>query len=600
MVHRLNLPADGESPVFLSSTGEENHQMIRRVSAATAALLIVGLLAPMGASARTVQSRPFQTSKSPDLAFVANDALYRAFQSGQISEAGYALERARSLFSLAEVRKSFGRVARVQPQAATLILRDLALRLKNLSGAERKTAMAILARPSEPDDEFSYEPDTDMSTCTTSFCIHWASGGLHAPDLTDADANGIPDWVDGIVAEFEIIVGSYAATGYTPVKSDLSSPDNGGNGLPDIYLADVGDAGIYGFCTTDDPNVVNLGGSYAGFDVSAYCVIDEDFNATQFPSNTPFENMQVTAAHEFFHAVQFAYDIGEDIWFLEATSAWIEDVVYDDINDNYQYLITSPLSYPDIPIDLSDSGELSLLKYGQFLFIRYLTELLGDVDAQNVDIVREMWERAAFREGHPEDVDDYSVLAIENVLAAHGFDFAEVFGDFGAFNWMIELFYEEGVDYFDFLVANGFSPRPYVVKAHKVSKGKPKTGGWKYNSLHLSTANVTFKPTKGVKSNAKLLIKVDGPSSAASPEFRYIVFKKSGLPGIFNFPVDGQGVGKKKVPFGKGTVTLVVLVMTNASTRYQDCYTYQTPFACGGANPQDDGAPFKWSGTLKQ
>ena len=41
---------------------------------------------------------------------------------------------------------------------------------------------------------------------------------------------------------------------------------------------------------------------------SGYCVLDNDFAAAQFPDATPIDSLLVTAGHEFFHAVQFAYD----------------------------------------------------------------------------------------------------------------------------------------------------------------------------------------------------------------------------------------------------------------------------------------------------
>ena len=63
--------------------------------------------------------------------------------------------------------------------------------------------------------------------------------------------------------------------------------------------------------------------------------------------------MRVTAAHEFFHAVQFGYDYFEDVWLMEASSAWVEDEIFDDIDDNRQYLAKSPLSSPAAPLDYS-------------------------------------------------------------------------------------------------------------------------------------------------------------------------------------------------------------------------------------------------------
>ena len=38
-------------------------------------------------------------------------------------------------------------------------------------------------------------------------------------------------------------------------------------------------------------------------------MLDNDYAPAQFPSGTsPQNNLTVTAAHEFFHAVQYAYD----------------------------------------------------------------------------------------------------------------------------------------------------------------------------------------------------------------------------------------------------------------------------------------------------
>ena len=52
----------------------------------------------------------------------------------------------------------------------------------------------------------------------------------------------------------------------------------------------------------------------------------------------PHQSLRVTAAHEFFHAIQFGYDYAEDGWLMEATATWVEERVADDVNDNRQYL----------------------------------------------------------------------------------------------------------------------------------------------------------------------------------------------------------------------------------------------------------------------
>ena len=66
----------------------------------------------------------------------------RARATGRLTPAEYALERARSLFSLAEVRWRWGAVERPDPHDATPILRDLRAALPHLRGRDRAAARA--------------------------------------------------------------------------------------------------------------------------------------------------------------------------------------------------------------------------------------------------------------------------------------------------------------------------------------------------------------------------------------------------------------------------------------------------------------------------
>ena len=123
--------------------------------------------------------------------------------------------------------------------------------------------------------------------------------------------------------------------------------------------------------------------------MSAYCVLDDDYYISQFRVSGPMDPLKVTAAHEFFHAVQFAYDIGEDGWFMESTATWMEEHVYDQINDNRQYLTTSPLAQPMIPLDQTSGFRV----YGAWIFWQFLTEYFGSA-APDPNIVRAVWRKA--------------------------------------------------------------------------------------------------------------------------------------------------------------------------------------------------------------
>ena len=116
-----------------------------------------------------------------------------------------------------------------------------------------------------------------------------------------------------------------------------------------------------------------------------YCVLDNNYARSQYGSANFLNPLRVTAAHEFFHAIQFAYDVDEDLWFMEGTATWVEDEVYPTINDNRQYLAYSPIRYPRCSADYT-SG---LHRYGSWILFRFASEYL-----HNRAIVRRMWEAA--------------------------------------------------------------------------------------------------------------------------------------------------------------------------------------------------------------
>jgi hypothetical protein len=66
-------------------------------------------------------------------------------------------------------------------------------------------------------------------------------------------------------------------------------------------------------------------------------VLNSDFS--QIIGHTAQENLDATTAHEFNQAIQRGYGSAlQDKMWREATSAYIEDDVFDAVNDNYQYL----------------------------------------------------------------------------------------------------------------------------------------------------------------------------------------------------------------------------------------------------------------------
>jgi Family of unknown function (DUF6055) len=227
--------------------------------------------------------------------------------------------------------------AHTPDRGLTPALVQLARALPRLPSAQRRVARGLLARPTDhpdPDGEaYSAAELTHLaSDCTAHFCVHWIddAGFANAPDLTDlAPANGIPDYVESVEAIAEQVYAvENGSLGWQAPKPDGV---RGGGTETDIYLADIGDSGLFGYASPDPGQL-----SRRRF---AYLVIDDDYASFQYPgTTTPLADAEVTLAHEYNHVLQFSYDTYQDTWFMESTATWMEDQVYGSVNDYLRYL----------------------------------------------------------------------------------------------------------------------------------------------------------------------------------------------------------------------------------------------------------------------
>jgi hypothetical protein len=536
-----------------------------RLGAAGAACALIAL-----ASAGAAPAAP-RAIAPPPLTRSTPDALADALAAGRITQAQYALERAVSLFDLARVRARFGEVARPDPRDATLILRDLRARLPELAPSDRATARRLLARPTDGSadwggDGYAVGPRYFRRSCTTRYCVHWVTRSADAPSLIDRNGNGVPDWVDRTKAVLGTVwateVGRYGY--HRPLSDANSSAHHGGNpnGKLDVFLADVGADNLYGYCTSDDPR--------AGRQVSAYCVLDDDFSRRQYTSGASgLGALKVTAAHEFFHAVQFAYDVYEDGWLMEGTATWIEDEVYDGINDNRQFLPASPLgTRPWLPLDMFNPNLRN--QYGVWVFFRYLSERFDR------SVVRDAWSRAVGRS-------QYSVKAVVQAVEARAVDFDTEFADFGMRNVQPAVYYSEGRSY----------------RTPKISGTVALAAGEGYTSssipmYHFSNDYYSFVPESAA---ATLTVTVKTARPLASAQASALVFQKNVAAATTVRAVYDAVADQLVFPplaFGSAQITKVVLVLTNPSTTMTSCWTDSTSpwYACRGRPADDVGYVF--------
>lgn len=441
----------------------------------------------------------------------------------------------------------------------TMALLQVKQSLDDLPDEGRKRAAQLLARPTDPehrDWEISYEGKKSKRHCSAHFCVHWVPTGHHAPSPRDQDGDNVPDYVESVTTVMEHIWGR--EVGEMLYKRPLSDGKKGypagPSGLVDVYLGDTGARGIYGYATSD----VNRATA------PAYLVLDNDF--ADFPGK-PGQLLRVTAAHEFFHAIQFAYAGTEDGWLMESTATWMEERVYDDINDNRQYLATSSLKTPQLPLDHPYNW------YGNWIFFEHLSTTHGN------KVVREIWDRAAKPSVN-------SMQAIDQALRVHRTTLRTAFSRFSADSNVPERAYAEGAAY-----------RPAKVSASwslgKKTKAQRTTGSHTVKLLHMSSRNYTFTPRRSTNARWRLRIKVTAPSHNARAYA--LVHLRSGK--LLRHPIslNHAGNGALRLRFTKKRVAGVTLNLANSSFRFR-CYR-NTSYTCAG-KPLDDRRAFTFRADL--
>lgn len=457
--------------------------------------------------------------------------------------------------TLATARRVLAGNARPGDLSATLVLRDLWMQKSELRGAERRQANRLLARPTDGFGDpqgFGYTVAEAPPVCNTRLCVH------HVPTGTDAPPS--PEWVNYTLAVMDSVWSTEVdQMGY---RAPLWDGTKGGNGLFDVYLKDLG-GDLYGFCAGERRVKKRT--------ASGYCVLDNDFATSQFPTGTPDGNLRVTAGHEFFHAIQYAYDYAEDPWMMESTATWMEERIATDVNDSRQYLPASQIYAPQIPLDAF--SQTSSFQYGNWVFWEYLSNRYGP------GIVNKAWKQAGSLKS---DGDKYSIQAVDRALKGKG-GFHKNYAKYVAGNLTPAANFPEGAE----IQAQFGGGRIFGSKV--LSKGKrSKRFGTKIH--HLSSASYAFGPGSGLSGKKwKLSLKVSGPSRATSPSAVVVVHLLNGKRQVKIIKLNKGGDGSKKVAFDNRKVGAVSISLINGSTRYK-CGR-GTVLACEG-KPLDDRLRF--------
>jgi hypothetical protein len=275
------------------------------------------------------------------------------------------------------------------PGSALAAPPGLATAVPSLASTSQKPFIAPKPRPTEARGRPTDDPDPNRNaysvpeaprspSCSPNFCVHWVAIGLDAPDLADGDADGIPDYVEKVTETAEHVHAiENDKLGWREPLSD--GHRGGGVGKTDVYLSQIGGQ-LFGYAAPDSGQVSKR--HRIPRRLHGYLVLDNDYSAFEFPGTKPLQDLQVTIAHEYNHILQFGYDAFQDPWFAEASAVWMEDQVYNGIDDYLRY-VRRWVNRFDTPLTTA-----SIKEYGSAVWNQWLARHYGK------SIVRKAWARA--------------------------------------------------------------------------------------------------------------------------------------------------------------------------------------------------------------
>jgi hypothetical protein len=245
--------------------------------------------------------------------------------------------------------------------------------------------------------------ESTLLSSSGRFRIHYTTSG--------ADAVPSLSWVQSVAQTFEDVASSYSTLGWRMAPTSSAAPY-------DVYLLDLAPQRLYGQ-TTSSQSIPSAGFSNA---YGSFMEIDNNFTDSIYLTAfggpfSPTQSLQITAAHEYQHAIQYGYNIFFDIWFAEATASWHEDELYDGVNQLYNYIpgwFNNSALPLDTAVNVNTGGG-----YSRWIFNRYLAERY---DGASVNFIRSAWEKLATLNSTGGNADIPMVPVLENLLITAPFN----------------------------------------------------------------------------------------------------------------------------------------------------------------------------------
>lgn len=247
------------------------------------------------------------------------------------------------------------------------------------------------------------------------FKIHYNTTGrdiVYQSSVDNSPGDGHPDFINRIGQYLE-----YAYTlmvdslNYLPPPNDMGA---GGDDRYDVYLK--ARTNIYGLTQPESPSI-----QYSGHHAyTSYMEMHPNYD--NFP-RSPDASAKVTAAHEFFHAIQLGYNAryveNRNIWFMEISSTWMEEIAWPEVNDYFDYL-PEFFSTPWKSLTLFNGAH----EYGSVVWALFLSQRF------NVELMHTIWNEAV----------NYDALnAIESGLESVNSSLRHAFTEFTLWNYFTGL-----------------------------------------------------------------------------------------------------------------------------------------------------------------
>lgn len=353
---------------------------------------------------------------------------------------------------------------------------------------------------------------------------------------------GVPDIINKWADYFE------EAWATEIIKLGYREPTGTDYFLYDVYIANTAD----NILKNDDDQTPTLGYNFLGLtssycdnngcksnlpDAYSYIVVNNYFNDS--------DTMKITAAHEFFHAIQFSYP-GINLWFssanhwwVEATATWMEEVVYDEVNEYYSR-VRSWLKVPWVSLKYSGNEYLNH-EYGDVLYVLFMTDVYLNGDR---NFVKYVWESPTG-----------GLKAIDEVLSNFydKGDFESSFKEFVSLHALMasgypERGYEEGVQFGKVAVTNMHNNYPVIYSEISGLNAPQELGS---NYIHFlpqynndNNLTIEFNGSKG-NNWAAMVVKIRSDGSGYERE--EMLIDPTGKSGCFT--VSGFGTSYSEVFF---------------------------------------------------